>query len=79
MKYLYDKKEIDRKFEPDDMVLMWDSRLEDKGKHGNFGPIWLGPYLVNSKWGDDSYFLRESSGDILELPIHGKFLKRYFS
>ena len=79
MKYLYDKKAIDRKFEPNDMVLMWNARLEDKGNHGKFDPIWLGPYLVDSKWGDDSYFLRELSRGILELHIHGQFLKRYFS
>ena len=79
MKYLYDKKAIDRKFEPNDMVLMWNARLEDKGKHGKFDPIQLGPYLVDSKWGDDSYFLRKLSGGILKLPIYGKFLKRYFS
>ena len=30
-----------------------------------------GPYLVESKWGDDFYILRELSGGILELPIHG--------
>ena len=70
MKYLYDKKAIDRKFEPDDMVLMWNARLEDKGKHGKFDPIWLGPYLIDSNWRDYSYLLRELSGGILELPIH---------
>ena len=71
MKYLYEKKAIDRKLELDDMVLMWNARLEDKGKHGKFDPIWLGPYLVDSKWKDDSYFLKELLGDILELPING--------
>ena len=39
MKYLYDKKVVNRKFEPDDMVLMWNARLEDKGKHEKFDPI----------------------------------------
>ena len=71
MKYLYDKKVVDRKFEPDDMVLMWNARLEDNGKHGTFNPIWLGPYLIDFNWGDDSYLLRELSRGILELPIHG--------
>ena len=71
MKYLYDKKAINRKFELDDMVLMWNARMEDIGKHGEFDPIWLGPYLVESKWGDDSYILRELSRGILELHVHG--------
>ena len=64
MKYLYDKKATDRKFELDEMVLMWNARMEDKGKHGKFYPISLVPYLVESKWGDDSYILRELSGGI---------------
>ena len=71
MKYLYDKKIVDRMFELDVMVLIWNARLEDKGKHGKFDPIWLGPYLVYSKWGDDSYFLRELSRGILEFLVHG--------
>ena len=79
MKYLYEKKVVDRKFEPIDMILMWNAKLEDRGKHEKFDPIWLGPYLIDSKWGEDSYILRTLSGDILELPIHQKFLKRYFS
>ena len=47
MKYLYDKKIVNRKFNPDDMVLIWNARLEDKGKHEKFDPIWLGPYLID--------------------------------
>ena len=39
IEYLYDKKVVDRKFEPDDIVLMWNAILEDKGKHGKFDPI----------------------------------------
>ena len=39
VKYLYHKKVLDRKFELDEMVLMWNARIEDKGKHGNFDPI----------------------------------------
>ena len=38
-KNLYDKKVVAKKFEPNDLVLMWNARIEDKGKHGNFDPI----------------------------------------
>ena len=79
MKYLYDKRTTDRKFEVGDMVLMWNARMEDKGKHGKFDPIWLGPYNIHDTNGEDSYFLQDLTGDILELTIHGQFLKRYFS
>jgi hypothetical protein len=57
---------------------MWNARLEDKGKHGKFDAIWLGPFLINDKWGEDSYFLQDMTGSILELPVHGWFLKLYF-
>ena len=39
MKHLFDRKEVERKFEVDEMVMMWNARIEDKGKHGKFDPI----------------------------------------
>ena len=78
MKHLYDKRAIERKFELGDMVLILNSRMEDKGKHGKFDPIWLGPYNIYDKNGENSYFLSDLTGGILEFPIHEKFLKRYF-
>lgn len=79
MKHLFDRKIVERKFQVDELVLMWNAQVEFKGKHGKFDPIWLGPYLIDSKWGDDSYILKELFGGILELPVHGQFLKKYFS
>ena len=71
MKHLFDRITIERKFEPYDMVLMWNARLKDKGKHGKFDPMWLGPYLLDSSKGEDSYVLKELCSNILELPVHG--------
>ena len=79
MKHLYDKRTTERKFEIGDMILMWNSRMEDKGKHGKFDPIWLGPYLIENTWGEYSYIIKDLSENILELSVHGQFLKRYFS
>ena len=39
VKALYDKRIVSKKFEDGDLVLMWNVRLEDKGKHGKFDPI----------------------------------------
>lgn len=58
IKNLYDKKVLSRKFDLEDLVLLWNSRMEDKGKNGKFDPIWLGPYLIHEKWGEDSYFIK---------------------
>ena len=74
VKTLYDKRMASRKFEDGDLVLMWNARIEDKGKHGKFDPIWLGPYLIETTWSEDSYVLKDLSDNILELPIHGQFL-----
>ena len=46
MKHLFDRKVVERKFEVDEMVLMWNVRIEDKRKHGEFEPIWLEPYTL---------------------------------
>ena len=79
MKHLYDKRTTERKFETSDMVLMWNARIEEKGKYGKFDPIWLGPYNICDKHGEDSYFLSDLARGILEFPIHRQFLKMYFS
>ena len=79
VKTLYDKRTTSRKFEDGDLVLMWNAKIEDKGKHGKFDPIWLGPYLIETTWGEDSYVLKDLSDNILELPVHRQFLKGYFS
>jgi hypothetical protein len=33
-------------FEPGDLVLKWDARNEDKGKHGKFDHLWLGLFRI---------------------------------
>ena len=78
VKTLYDRRIVSKKFEPEDFVLMWNARIEDKGKHGKFDPIWLGPYLIETSWGEDSYLLKNLSSNILELLAYGQFLKTYF-
>lgn len=54
---MFHKIASDRKFEVDDLVLAWNARGQDKGKHDKFKALWLGPYVVTEKHGDDSYFL----------------------
>ena len=56
MKILHDKKAKGRKFEEGYWVLKWNAKDQDKAKHGNFEALWLGPYVITSKNGEDSYF-----------------------
>lgn len=79
MKYLFDKRATTRKFQPDDLVLQWNVRVEDKGKHKKFESLWLGPYIIHQNFGKDSYLLKNMDGEIFELPVHGQFLKPFFS
>ena len=45
-----------------DIVLKWDSRREDKGKHGKFENLWKGPYIIHSVRGNISFFLQDLYG-----------------
>ena len=60
-----EKKANTRNFKIGDMVLMWSARIEDRGKHGKFDPIWLCPYSISNMHGEDSYFLSNLTRDIL--------------
>ena len=48
IKNIYDQKTEAEKFQLDDVVLKWDARNEDKGKHGKFDNLWKGPYKISA-------------------------------
>lgn len=77
-KYLFDKKTTHGKFREGDLVMMRNAKNQEKGKHGKFEAIWLGPFEVTDKHGEDSYFLQNIEGEVLELLVHGQFLKKIF-
>jgi len=65
-------------FELRDLVLKWDVIHEDKGKHGKFDHLWLGPFKIAAYRGSNSYLLQESNGDIVGGGhVNGRFLKHY--
>ena len=60
-------------------MLKWDSRREDKGKHGKFENLWKGPYIIHSVTGNNALFLQELDGtEIFGGPVNGRMLKHYF-
>eukprot|EP00253_Pinus_taeda_P021622 PITA_21622 len=62
-----------------DKVLRWDSRREDKGKHGKFDFLLKGPYIIYAFKGNNAYFIKELDGtEVEEKPINGRILKNYF-
>ena len=47
VKSIFDKKAKPNNFQQGDLVLKWDARHEDKGKHGKFEQLWKGPYHIS--------------------------------
>ena len=76
---LFDKRIKENDFNIGDKVLKWDSRREDKGKHGKFENLWKGPYIIHFSRGNDVFFLQEMDGTkLFGGPINGRMLKHYF-
>lgn len=61
------------------MFLQWNVKGQDKGKHKKFESLWIGPFIVCDLNGKDSYFLKNMNDEMQEFPVHGQFLKHYFS
>ena len=59
---MFDKRTKASDFKIGDKVLKWDSRREDKGKHGMFENLWKGPYLIHFARGNNVFFLQEMDG-----------------
>ena len=64
------------KFQLDEVVLKWDARNEDKGKHGKFENLWKGPFKIAAYRGQNAFLLKEMNGDDCPGgPINGRLLK----
>jgi hypothetical protein len=61
-----------------DLVLKWDNANEVKGKRTKFQQLWIGPFQIYEKMGSRTFILKTLEGEVEELPINGKILKKYF-
>jgi len=78
IKKLFDKRTKACDFKIGEKLLKWDSRREDKGKHGKFDNLWQGPYIIQSAIGPNAFFLQDMDGsDLFGGPINGRMLKHY--
>jgi hypothetical protein len=78
MKKTFDKHSKQEEFQLGDLVLKWGVRNEDKGQHGKFDHLWMGPFRISAYHGNNAYFLEEINGECFCWgPINGRFLKRY--
>jgi len=62
LKKIFDKRTKAVDFYLGDEVLRWDSRKEDKGKHGKFDFLWKGPYIIYALKGNNTYYLKNLDG-----------------
>ena len=80
MKRVFDKRVKADVFKIGGLVLKWDAKYEDKGKHGKFDNLWKGPFRVFAHLGKNSFFLTDLQDQAVEIgPLNGRFLKYYLS
>jgi len=67
-------------FKASDLVLKWDAVRQDKGKHGKFDALWIGPFIISHVQQNNTFILQNLEGDeISGGPFNGRFMKLYFS
>lgn len=80
MKNMIDKKTKTNDFKTEGMVLKWNSSKEDKGKHGKFDHLWIGPCRIAAYKGNNAFILKDLEGILLEGgPVNGRHLKHYIT
>lgn len=77
MKALFDRRERERDFKEGDLILRWNSRKEEKGKHGKFDNIWFGLLAISEVKGNKNFVLHNLEGIYSTYPINRRFLKHY--
>jgi hypothetical protein len=81
-KQYFDRKAHPVDFEPGDLVLVHNSRLDNSKEVRYkllapwFGP-WFGPFVVVSRI-QNSYLVKTLAGDIVNGKVHGRRMKRFF-
>ena len=77
MKSIFERKAREIMFQNGDLVLRWDTRKEDKWKHGKFDPLWNGPYKIIKARTNNTFVLESPDGEAVELLVNGQYLKHY--
>jgi len=62
MNGIFDRKAKEIDFKAGDLVLRWDNRREDKGKHGKFDCLWYGPFRITRVRENNTFFLENLHG-----------------
>jgi hypothetical protein len=79
IKEAFDKKVKKEYFQLGDLVLKWDAQRKDKGKHGKFEALWVGPFKISEVLQNNTFKLQNLEDvEFPGGPVNGNFLKRYF-
>lgn len=71
MKLIFDQKSKDILFQPRDLVLRWDVRKEEKGKHGKFDHFWFGPFKIAKVKTNNTFILENLDDELIQLRVNG--------
>ena len=72
-------KKVERTFKKGDLVLAVRRPMVMTYKtKGRFQHKWEGPFVVESVYSNGAYRLITLDGDMLMMPINGRFLKKYY-
>jgi hypothetical protein len=67
-------------FQLGNLVLKWDALRKDKGKHGKFKDLWIGPFKISEVFPNNTFKLQNMENEeVLGGPVNGHFLNKYFS
>ena len=53
----FEKKVRKEDFQLGDLVLKWDAPRQDKGKHGKFEALWVGPFKISEVFSNTTFKL----------------------
>jgi hypothetical protein len=80
IKQVFGKKAMKEEFRIGDLVLKWDAPKQDKGKHGKFEALWIGPFKVSEVFSNNTYGLWDlKDQEAFNGPVNGHILKIFFS
>jgi hypothetical protein len=80
IKQAFDKKVNKEDFQLGDLVLKWDAPKQDKGKHGKFEALWMGPFKISEVFSNNTFKLQNMENEeVFGGPVNGHFLKKYFA
>jgi hypothetical protein len=53
---------------------------QDKGKHGKFEALWVGPFKISEVFSNNTFKLQNMEDEeVFGGPVNGHFLKKYFA